>query len=141
MYNSEIYPFDYEAKRSISQKVEVRSGTSTSDYLSKLDVALQVAGHSFDPELVVYNAGTDTLDGDPLGCLRISPDGIINRDEKVFAFAREKNVPLVMLTSGGYMKSSARVIADSILNLSKKQLIDVRDRTIQNVSGGKHSVL
>ncbi|GAB2223577.1 hypothetical protein Droror1_Dr00017718 [Drosera rotundifolia] len=125
----------------MSQKVEVRSGTSTSDYLSKLDVALQVARGSFDPELVVYNAGTDILDGDPLGCLRISPDGVINRDEKVFAFAREKKVPLVMLTSGGYMKSSAQVIADSILNLSKKQLIDVRDRTIQNVSGGKHSVL
>lgn len=32
--------------------------------------------------------------------LQISPDGIICRDEKVFRFAREKNIPLVMLTSG-----------------------------------------
>lgn len=47
------------------------------------------------------------------------------RDEKVFRFAKELNVPIVMLTSGGYMKSSARVIADSIINLSTKSLIDL----------------
>ncbi|KAK3005048.1 hypothetical protein RJ639_015945 [Escallonia herrerae] len=86
---------------------------------------IQVAGHMFDPELVVYNAGTDVLDGDPLGRLKISPEGVTSRDEKVFGFARERNIPLVMLTSGGYMKSSARVIADSIVNLSKKCLIDM----------------
>uniref|UniRef100_A0A2P2MIN8 Uncharacterized protein MANES_03G047600 n=1 Tax=Rhizophora mucronata TaxID=61149 RepID=A0A2P2MIN8_RHIMU len=56
---------------------------------------------------------------------QVKPDGVINRDEKVFKFARERNIPVVMLTSGGYMKSSARVIADSIANLSKNCLIDL----------------
>ncbi|BBG95095.1 histone deacetylase 2, partial [Prunus dulcis] len=115
---------DYEARRYIDQKVEVVSGTTTNEYLRKLDEALEVSVHSFDPELIVYNAGTDILDGDPLGRLKISPDGITNRDEKVFSFARKRNIPIVMLTSGGYMKSSARVIADSITNLSNKCLID-----------------
>lgn len=32
----------------------------------------QVAKIKFDPELVVYNAGTDILDGDPLGRLKVS---------------------------------------------------------------------
>ncbi|CAN0882043.1 Histone deacetylase 2 [Linum grandiflorum] len=125
MYNPGIYPLDYEARRFIDQKVEVVSGTTTAEYLSKLDDALKVAGRMFDPELVIYNAGTDILDGDLLGRLKVSPVGISNRDEKVFRFARERDVPLVMLTSGGYMKSSARVIADSIGNLSKKCLIDL----------------
>ncbi|XP_021749950.1 histone deacetylase 2-like isoform X2 [Chenopodium quinoa] len=125
VYNSEIYPGDYNARRFNDQKVEVASGTTTDVYLKKVDDALEVARRSFDPELVVYNAGTDILDGDPLGCLRISPDGVIKRDEKVFAFAREKGISILMLTSGGYMKSSARVIADSIINLSRKQLIDM----------------
>ncbi|KAM1133398.1 hypothetical protein FF1_042644 [Malus domestica] len=124
MYNPGIYPFDYEARRYIDQKVEVASGTTTNEYLRKLDEALEVAVRSFDPELIVYNAGTDILDGDPLGQLKVSPDGITNRDEKVFSFARNRNIPIVMLTSGGYMKSSARVIANSITNLSKKSLID-----------------
>lgn len=125
MYNPDIYPFDYEARGYIDQKVEVRSGTSTNDYLMKLDEALKVAGSKFDPELLIYNAGTDILDGDPLGKLKVSPDGIANRDEKVFRFARERSVPLVMVTSGGYMKSSAKVIADSLVNLSKKCLVDM----------------
>nr|XP_043606932.1 histone deacetylase 2 [Erigeron canadensis] len=123
MYNPYIYPLDYEARRYIDQRVEVPSGTRTEEYLLKLDEALLVAANAFDPELVIYNAGTDILDGDPLGKLRISADGITIRDEKVFRFARDKNIPLVMLTSGGYMKSSARVIADSIINLSNKSLI------------------
>ncbi|KAF3447521.1 hypothetical protein FNV43_RR12707 [Rhamnella rubrinervis] len=124
MFNPEIYPFDYEARKYIDQKVEVVSGTTTNVYLKKLEEALEVSVNMFDPELLVYNAGTDILDGDPLGRLKISPDGIASRDEKVFRFARERNVPIVMLTSGGYMKSSARVIADSIINLSAKSLVD-----------------
>ncbi|XP_071692751.1 histone deacetylase 2 isoform X1 [Rutidosis leptorrhynchoides] len=125
MYNPYIYPLDYEARRYIDQRVEVPSGTTTEEYLVKLDEALQVAGNAFNPELVIYNAGTDILDGDPLGRLKVSPDGVSIRDEKVFRFARDKNIPLVMLTSGGYMKSSARVIADSIINLSNKSLITI----------------
>ncbi|KAK9052825.1 hypothetical protein SSX86_029455 [Deinandra increscens subsp. villosa] len=123
MYNPNIYPLDYEARRYIDQRVEVPSGTATEEYLMMLDEALQVAKNAFDPELVIYNAGTDILDGDPLGRLRISPHGVTIRDEKVFKFASDKNIPLVMLTSGGYMKSSAQVIADSIINLSNKSLI------------------
>ncbi|CAN8252320.1 unnamed protein product [Cochlearia groenlandica] len=126
MYNPEIYPFDYRARKFIDQKVEVASGTTTDEYLRKLEEALEVASRRFQPELVIYNAGTDILDGDPLGRLKISPDGITSRDEKVFRFARERDIPVVMLTSGGYMKSSARVIADSIENLSRKDLIQTR---------------
>ncbi|CAI9093665.1 OLC1v1029223C2 [Oldenlandia corymbosa var. corymbosa] len=126
MYNPQIYPLDYEARRYIDQKVEVPTGTSTSEYLTKLDDALEVASRNFNPELIIYNAGTDILDGDPLGRLKISPEGIGMRDEKVFRFAKERSIPLVMLTSGGYMKSSARVIADSIINLSKKALIELQ---------------
>ncbi|KAK4366278.1 hypothetical protein RND71_014158 [Anisodus tanguticus] len=126
MYNPGIYPLDFEARRYIDLGVEVKSGTATDEYLNKLDHALEVAEKKFDPELVIYNAGTDILDGDPLGRLKISPDGIASRDEKVFRFARERNIPLIMLTSGGYMKSSAKVIADSIINLSNKSLIDMK---------------
>ncbi|XP_044956358.1 histone deacetylase 2 isoform X3 [Hordeum vulgare subsp. vulgare] len=110
MYNAGIYPF---------------SGTETDDYLDQLDKALKVAQTRFQPQLIIYNAGTDILDGDPLGNLKISPEGVVIRDEKVFKFAKDQNIPLVMMTSGGYMKSSARVIADSITNLSQKDLIQL----------------
>lgn len=34
---------------------------------------LQVAESRFQPQLIVYNAGTDILDGDPLGRLKVCP--------------------------------------------------------------------
>lgn len=39
--------------------------------------------------------------------------------------ARERRIPIVMLTSGGYLKSTARIIADSILNLHDQGLISL----------------
>ncbi|KAL6604603.1 hypothetical protein ACP70R_043030 [Stipagrostis hirtigluma subsp. patula] len=124
---------DHVAKQYIDQKVELDSGTKTEDYLENLDRALMVAKSRFHPQLIVYNAGTDILDGDSLGRLKVSPEGVAIRDEKVFRFAKDLSVPLLMLTSGGYMKSSARVIADSIINLSKKSLIDLVNFTANNV--------
>lgn len=123
MYNAGIYPFDFTAKQYIDQKVELVSGSKTDEYLEQLDKALEICNSRFEPQLIVYNAGTDILDGDPLGRLKVSPEGVVTRDEKVFRFAKDRNIPLLMLTSGGYMKSSARVIADSIINLSNKNLI------------------
>ncbi|CAL9125881.1 unnamed protein product [Musa acuminata var. zebrina] len=59
-----------------------QSGTKTKEYLDKLDEALEVIENDFDPELVVYNAGTDVL-GDPLGRLKVCPDGVSTRDESL----------------------------------------------------------
>ncbi|KEH39940.1 histone deacetylase superfamily protein [Medicago truncatula] len=42
MYNPGIYPLDHEARSYINQKVEVKSGTRTEEYLLKLDEALEV---------------------------------------------------------------------------------------------------
>lgn len=49
--------------------------------------------------------------------------GVIERDEFVFATCRSRRIPIVMLLSGGYLKASAKVIADSILNLKQKGLL------------------
>jgi histone deacetylase 11 len=77
-----------------------QSYTTTEKYLDLLSQALEKAAQNFEPDLLIYNAGTDILDGDPLGRLLVSPDGVKQRDEMVFKFSREKNCPIVMLTSG-----------------------------------------
>ncbi|XP_029768929.1 histone deacetylase 11 isoform X3 [Terrapene carolina triunguis] len=50
--------------------------------------------------------------------------GIVKRDEAVFRAARSHRIPILMVTSGGYQKRTARIIADSILNLHNLGLID-----------------
>ena len=55
--------------------------------------------------------------GDPLGQLSISEKGIVMRDETVFQECFAANVPVLMILSGGYQKTNAPVIAESITNL------------------------
>lgn len=120
VYNKAIYPGDSYAKRAIKRKVELLPMTKDAEYLEKVSIHLEGALNEFHPGIIVYNAGTDILERDPLGCLLISPEGIIKRDEIVFQKARERNIPIMMVTSGGYQRCTSRVIADSILNLYNK---------------------
>jgi histone deacetylase 11 len=47
----------------------------------------------------------------------------VKRDELVFRMVRGHQIPILMVTSGGYQKRTARIIADSILNLHDLGLI------------------
>nr|XP_029723605.1 histone deacetylase 11-like isoform X2 [Aedes albopictus] len=125
MYNYRIYPRDHEAKLAIKRAVELKPHVGDEEYLRKLRTNLALSFDEFRPNFLIYNAGTDVLKGDPLGILDITGPGVIERDEIVFEMARDRGVPLVMLLSGGYLRSSARVIADSILNLHAKKLLPV----------------
>lgn len=120
MYNGWIYPGDHFAKQGIDLEIKLKSGESDKSYLEKLKGLLMNIQTKFSPDFLIYNAGTDILAGDELGKLNISPQGVIERDEIVFKFATERNLPILMLLSGGYQKSNAEIIADSIINISKK---------------------
>ncbi|EDW66498.1 histone deacetylase 11 isoform X1 [Drosophila virilis] len=120
MYNAFVYPKDHEAKLSIRCGVELKHLTEDAYYLRQLSRCLMQALAEFKPDVVIYNAGTDILKGDPLGNLAISADGVIERDRLVFSTFRALGIPIVMLLSGGYMNSSKHVIADSIVNLQRK---------------------
>ncbi|CAG0890657.1 unnamed protein product [Cyprideis torosa] len=128
VYNGDIYPLDEEAKRGITFDYPLRSGTSDKDYLKVVQSGLEQAFFN-EYDLVFYNAGTDCMAGDLQGELEITPTGIVKRDELVFEAAVKRHTPIVLVTSGGYTSDSARVIADSILNLHKKRLITPNKRS------------
>ncbi|XP_049878754.1 histone deacetylase 11 [Pectinophora gossypiella] len=123
VYNRNIYPKDREAKRAIRRKVELGNKVEDLEYIRKVRRNLKEALAEFQPDILVYNAGTDILDADPLGHMNISEIGVVKRDEFIFEICKERHIPVVMLTSGGYLKKSARVIAESIMNLNRKGLI------------------
>ncbi|CAJ0954675.1 unnamed protein product, partial [Mesorhabditis belari] len=123
VYNPDIYPHDVEAKNAISRGVEMRSRTGDIAYLSMLETSMDTVFGEFSADLIVYNAGTDSLMGDPLGRLDLTPHGIVARDELVFRLAQEHSIPIAMVTSGGYQQDNWKVIADSIKNLHEKKLI------------------
>jgi len=88
--------------------------------LTLLSVNLEQAIESFEPDFLLYNAGTDCMEGDPLGRMHLSNDAIQKRDAIVFKICLSHSIPLTMVLSGGYQKSNAPCIADSIENLNKE---------------------
>lgn len=74
---------------------------------------------SAKPDLIIYNAGTDVYEGDSLGRMKLSREGIIERDFFVFSQAIKQEIPILMVLSGGYSKASAEIVADSIENIIK----------------------
>ncbi len=121
MYNHDVYPGDEVAKEKIGKDVMVTPADTARTYIAKLNRALDAAFAEFrEVDFIIYNAGTDILEGDPLGGLHIPSEGVIRRDEIVFRAALERHIPILMLLSGGYQLGNARVIADSIKNLFEK---------------------
>lgn len=67
MYNSDLWPGDVHAQAAINCPVQFRSRTADVAYLEQLQAALDTAFRESQPDIVMYNAGTDILKGDPLG--------------------------------------------------------------------------
>ena len=70
-YNHRIYPGDMEARRAIGLDIPITYSTTDEKYLEEMD-AIGTEIDSFKPDFVLYNAGTDILEGDPLGGLSIT---------------------------------------------------------------------
>ena len=70
--------------------------------LEALEQALAELEARFTPGLVIYLAGADPHEGDRLGRLNLSFDGLEARDRRVFDWAWSKRIPLAFSMAGGY---------------------------------------
>jgi histone deacetylase 11 len=116
MYNGSIYPHDAFARKRINWNLSLAPGTRDVQYLNALYDYLPRALSEMDspPKLAIYIAGTDIYEGDSLGALRITEDGVFARDKFVFDTMVNAGIPLVMLLAGGYSHESYRFIARSV---------------------------
>jgi histone deacetylase 11 len=116
MYNRSIYPaYDEAARARIYCDVPLRSQCRGGEYLDGLRARLpgfidSVARSGAGP-LGVYNAGTDVVEGDPLGDLALTPAEVLERDIFVVDEFRNRGFPLVIVISGGYTSTSWQLIA------------------------------
>jgi acetoin utilization deacetylase AcuC-like enzyme len=83
--------------------IELDEGLGDHEYLSMLDRVLPRVA-DFEPEFVFYQGGVDVLATDTLGRLKLSPEGVRERDRRVFQFVKNLNVPVVVTQGGGYSK-------------------------------------
>ncbi|GAB3761461.1 histone deacetylase [Ramlibacter monticola] len=99
MHGQKNFPFRKEPG---DLDVDLPDGTGDEAYLHALDVALDELAHRFDPDLVIYLAGADPHEGDRLGRLKLTWDGLEARDRRVFDWAWQRGVPLAFAMAGGY---------------------------------------
>ena len=89
-------------KHPSSLDVPLDDGTDDNAYLAALAPAV---AESFDrgrPDLVFYIAGADPYEHDRLGRLRLTKQGLFDRDRLVLDAARAAGVPLAIVLGGGY---------------------------------------
>ncbi len=120
MYNKDIYPKDDKEKKYIDYHYPLNSYVGDEEYINLLKIGLEKALLEVKPDLIIYNAGTDIYEKDPLGNLFISKKGIKKRDEIVFEKALKRKIPILMVLSGGYTKESYQIIGESIKNILEK---------------------
>ena len=93
------YPF-HKPKSDID--IGLRDYTRDKVYLHHLYDNVPKIINTFKPEIILYLAGADPYEGDQLGALAVSKEGLRERDNFVCAQARNFGVPIAITLAGGY---------------------------------------
>ena len=99
MHGARNYPFRKETSH---LDIELEDGTGDEPYLAHLAHSLDVILQSHNPDFVFYLAGADPFEGDRLGRLKLTIDGLRRRDELVMDCCCSAGLPVVVTMSGGY---------------------------------------
>jgi histone deacetylase 11 len=111
VYEEDLFPFPKEPE---DVPLPVPAGMTGVEYLDVVREMLPGALDELRPDLVIYNAGSDPFEGDPLARLRLTAGDLAERDLMVVTMARERGIPAAMVLSGGYSAESWRIHADAI---------------------------
>lgn len=98
MHQADIYP---PIKERSSLDVELNTGMGDAEYYDLLRRSLRAVFDS-KPDLIVYQAGVDVWEKDKLGGLKLTEQGVLDRDIAVWDMIHAHRVPVVVTLGGGY---------------------------------------
>ncbi len=99
LHQMDIYP---ARKEESSLDVGLWSGDGDEKYLAVLRSHIPRLYREFQPDIILYLAGADPYEKDQLGGLKISIDGLKERDRIVVDEALRLEIPVAILLAGGY---------------------------------------
>lgn len=106
VHGASNYPF---RKEESDLDLPLPDGTRDEVYLGAVDQGLaEVERHT--PDLLFYVAGADAYENDKLGRLAVSPEGLAERDRRVYAAADSLGVPVAVVMAGGYAADVDRIV-------------------------------
>lgn len=99
IHGEKNYPFH---KPPSTLDIGLPDKTGDKEYLLTLQQALDKIYTEFTPDLVFFLAGIDPLKTDHFGRLSLTKNGLRERENLVIESTVKKNIPIVLLLSGGY---------------------------------------
>ncbi|HSR32692.1 MAG TPA: histone deacetylase [Anaerolineae bacterium] len=82
--------------------IGLEDGAGDTEYLVALEAGMQRALSSARADLAIYLAGADPYEGDLLGRLCLTKDGLARRDRRVLDMCRGAGLPVAVVLAGGY---------------------------------------
>jgi len=110
-------------KPSSSVDVGLWSGDGDEKYLGELRSHFPRLYQEFQPDLIFYLAGADPFEKDQLGNLKLTIEGLKERDRIVIEEARKLRLPLVILLAGGYAYALDDTVAIHLNTIKTAQKI------------------
>lgn len=107
LHGAKNFPF---RKAQSDLDVELSDGCGDAEYRDALRDAIATLQSRFAPQMLFYLAGADCHEGDRLGRLMLSFDGMMARDRMVFDWADRCHLPVAMVMAGGYGKDPSTTI-------------------------------
>lgn len=90
--------------------VDLPRGTADGDYLVALEGALATALAAGPYDIAFYLAGADPWEGDRLGTLALTKDGLRRRDQLVLDTLGAQRIPVCVTLAGGYAPDVADIV-------------------------------
>ena len=104
---AENYP---QKKANSDLDISIRRGSGDEEYLSTLAQCLNELDRiNFAPDLVIYDAAVDVHNSDKLGLLKMTSDGIYQRDQVVLSHFKDRQVPVATTIGDGYGETHSEV--------------------------------
>lgn len=107
MHGEKNFPFKKETS---DLDVAMPDGTGDDEYLTLLRAHLGDVLNGHQPDFVFYLAGADPYEGDRLGRLKMTIDGLRERDTIVLGACARAGLPVAISMSGGYAADVDQIV-------------------------------
>ena len=106
VHSNDSFPFD---KKKGCMDIALPAEIRDYEYLKTIEETLKKIKKQFTPDIVLYDAGVDVYENDKLGNLKISIEGIHQRDTMVLDHFLNRNIPIATVIGGGYSKNDSEL--------------------------------
>ncbi len=125
IHGAKNFPFNKEES---DLDVGLPDGADDATFLGALEVGLERALDAADAELAIFLAGADPFEGDRLGKLSVTKEGLTERDRLVLEGCRERGLPVAVTMAGGYAREISHTVDvhfASIMRAANMQKLEI----------------